>query len=107
MLGGNVFITSENVIRTCPFNVFLQFSRLTNGTIGANVTIGGNVTNGTIGSPNGTIGKPNGINSNIMINTSNLFSYSYFYVYISVFLLFAYIILIKTVLICEIYKFKV
>ena len=31
---------------------------------------------------------------------------SHFYVYISVFLLFANIILIKTVLICEIYKFK-
>ena len=46
-----------------------------NGTIGANVSIGGNVgnvgTNGTIGCPNGTIGKPNGVNSNIMINTSN------------------------------------
>ena len=50
-----------------------------NGTIGANVTIGGNVgTNGTIGSSNGTIGKPNGVHSNIMINTSNLFLYSYF-----------------------------
>ena len=33
---------------------------------------------GTIGSPNGTIGKPNNVNSNIMINTSNLFLYSYF-----------------------------
>ena len=42
-----------------------------------------------------------------MINTSNLFLYSYFYVYISVFLLFTNIMLIKTVLICEIYKFKV
>ena len=42
----------------------------------ANVTIGGNV--GTIGSPNGTIGTPNGVNSNIMINTSNLFIYYYF-----------------------------
>ena len=74
-----------------------------NGTIGANVTIGGNVgTNGTIGSPNGTICKLNGVNSNIMINTSNLF-----YVYILVFLLLANITLIKTVLICEIYKFKV
>ena len=53
-----------------------------NGTIGANVTIGGNVgTNGIIGSPNGTIGKPNGVNSNIMINTSNLFLYFIFYVY--------------------------
>ena len=80
----------------------------TNGTIGANVTIGGNVgNNGTIGSPNGIIGKHNGVNSNIMINTFNLFLYSYFYVYISVFLLFAYSILIKTVRICEIYKFKV
>ena len=50
-----------------------------NGTIGANVTIGGNVgTNGTIGSPNGTIGKLCAVNSNIMINTSNLFLYSYF-----------------------------
>ena len=50
-----------------------------NGPIGANVTIGGNVgTNGTIGSPNGTIGKPNGVSSKIMINTSNLFLYSYF-----------------------------
>ena len=48
----------------------------TKDTIGANVTIGGNV--GTIGSPNGTIGKPTGVNSNIMINTSNLFLYSYF-----------------------------
>ena len=45
----------------------------------ANVTIGGNVgTNGTIGMPNGTIGRPNGVKSNIMINTSNLFLYSYF-----------------------------
>ena len=79
-----------------------------NGTIGVNVTIGGNVgTNGTIGSPNGAIGKPNGVNSNIMINTSYLFLYSYFYVYISVFLSFVDIILIKTVLICEIYKFRV
>ena len=42
-----------------------------------------------------------------MINTSNLFLYYYFYVYISVFLSFANIIPIKTVLICEIYKFKV
>ena len=42
-----------------------------------------------------------------MINTSNLFLYSYFYVYISVFLLFANIILIKIVLICEMYKSKV
>ena len=49
------------------------------GTIGANVTIGGNVcTNGTIGSPNGTIGEPNGVNSNIMIKTSNSFLYSNF-----------------------------
>ena len=53
------------------------------------------------------IGKPNGVNSNIMVNTSRLFSYSIFYVYISIFLLFANIILIKTVLNCEIYKFKV
>ena len=30
-------------------------------------------------------GKPNGVNSNIMINTSNLFLYYYFYVYISVY----------------------
>ena len=45
-----------------------------NGTIDANVTIGEN-----IGSPNGTIGKPNGVKINIMINTSNLFSYSYFF----------------------------
>ena len=45
-----------------------------NGTIGANVTISGNVgTNGTIGSPKGTMGKPIGVNSNIMINISNLF----------------------------------
>ena len=57
---------------------------------------------------NGTIGKPNGVNSNIMIDTSNLFLYSYFvYVYISEFLLFANIILITTVFICEIYKCKV
>ena len=50
-----------------------------NSTIGANVTIGGNAgTNGTIGSPNGTICKPNGVNSNIMIKTFSLFSYSYF-----------------------------
>ena len=41
--------------------------------------VGGKVgTNGTIGSPNGTIGKHNGVNSSIMINTSNLFLYSYF-----------------------------
>ena len=74
-----------------------------NDTIGANFTIGGNFgTNGTIGSPNGTIVKPNNVNSNIMIDISNLFLYSYFYVYISVFLLFANSILIKTVLICEI-----
>ena len=47
-----------------------------NGTIGSNATICGNVcTNGTIGSPNGS---PNGLNSNIMINTINLFLYSYF-----------------------------
>ena len=51
----------------------------TNGTIGANVTIGKNVgTNGTIGSPNGTIGKPNGVNSSIMIETTSLFLHSYF-----------------------------
>ena len=36
-----------------------------------------------------------------MINTYNLVLYSYFYVYISEFLLFANITLIKTVLICE------
>ena len=49
-----------------------------NGTVEnfTNDTIGGNV--GTIGSSNGTIGKSNGVNSNIMINTSNLFSYPYF-----------------------------
>ena len=42
-----------------------------------------------------------------MINTSNLFLYSYILcVYFSI-LLFANIILIKTVLICEITKFKV
>ena len=53
----------------------------------ANGTIDGNVgTNGTIGKPNGTIGKPNGVTSNIIINTSNLFSYSYFYEYISLLL---------------------
>ena len=34
---------------------------------------------GTIGRSNGTIGKPNGVNSSIMINTSNLFLYSYFF----------------------------
>ena len=34
----------------------------------------GNVgTNGTIGSPNCTIGKPNGVNSDILINISNIF----------------------------------
>ena len=50
-----------------------------NDTIGANVTIGGNFgTNGTIGSPNGTIVKPNNVNSNIMIDISNLFLYSYY-----------------------------
>ena len=39
-------------------------------------TIGGNVgTNGTIGSPNETIGKPNGVNSNIIINPSNILLY--------------------------------
>ena len=43
----------------------------------------------------------------IMINTSSLFNILIFYVHISVFLLFAIIIRIKTVLICEIYKFKV
>ena len=62
------------------------------GTIGANVTIGGNVgTNGTIGSPNGTIGKPNVVNSSIMINTHNLFLYSYFLrVYFSISIIFEY-----------------
>ena len=60
----------------------------------------------TIGSPNCTSDKPNGVHSSIMINTS-YFYILIFYVYISVFLLFANIILIKTVLICEIYKFKV
>ena len=54
----------------------------------------------------GTIGKSSGVNSTIMINKSYLFSYSFFSVHISVFL-FANIILIKTVFICEIYKFKV
>ena len=45
-----------------------------NGTIGANVTIGGNVgTNGTIGCPIGTIGKHKVVNSKIINNTSNLF----------------------------------
>ena len=64
--------------------------------IGANVTIGGNVgTNGTFGSHNGTIGKPKGVNSNIMINTSNLFFILIFHVYISVFILIANSILIK------------
>ena len=79
-----------------------------NGTIVANNTIGGNVgTNGTISNPNGTIGKPNGVNSNIMIKTSNLFLYSYFLcVYISVHLISEYHP-DKTVLICEIYEFKV
>ena len=78
------------------------------GFIGANVTIGGNVrTHGTFGSHNGTIGKPKGVNSNIMINTSNLFFILIFHVYISVFILFANSILIKTVLICENFKFKV
>ena len=48
-----------------------------NGTIGANVTIGENVgTNGTNDNPNGTIGKPKCVDSNIMINTSNLFFYT-------------------------------
>ena len=42
-----------------------------------------------------------------MINISYLFLYSYLHVNISVFLLFTNIILIKTVLICEIYIFKV
>ena len=42
-----------------------------------------------------------------MINTSYFFLYSFFCVYISVFQLFANITLIKTVLIFEIYKFKV
>ena len=60
--------------------------------IGANVTIGGKVgTNGTIGSPNGTIGKHNGVNSSIMINTSNLFLYSYFScVYFIISIIFEY-----------------
>ena len=60
----------------------------------ANGTVGGNVgNNGAIGSPNGrpTIGKPNGVNSNIKINTCNLFLYSNFYVYISVFLFLAHL----------------
>ena len=58
---------------------------------------------GTIGRPNGIIGKPNSV-SNIMINTFNLFLFSYFCVHILVFLLFANTILLKTVLICESYK---
>ena len=67
----------------CIFQYFyyLLISRFSaaNGTIGATVTIGGNVgTNIAIGSSNGTIGKPNGVNSNVMINTSNLFLSSYF-----------------------------
>ena len=50
-----------------------------NVTIGVHVTIGGNVgTNGTIGSPNRTIGKPIGVNSNKMINISNLLLYFHF-----------------------------
>ena len=49
----------------------------------------------------GTIGSPNGVNSDIMINPSNIFFIFFiFYVYISIFLLFAHIILLKTVLIC-------
>ena len=66
----------------------------TNGTIGANVTIGGNLgTNGTIGSPYDTIGKPNGVNSNIMINTSNLFLYSYFFM--CIFQYFYYLLIVS------------
>ena len=50
---------------------------------------------------NGTIGSPNGVNSDIMINPSNIFFIFFiFYVYISIFLLFAHIVLLKTVLIC-------
>ena len=53
-----------------------------------------------------TIGKPNGVNSSIMINTTSLFLHSYFLcVYFSISIICEY--LIKTVLICEIYKFKV
>ena len=58
----------------------------------------------TLVSPNGTIGKANGDNQSI----SYLFLYILiFYAYISVFLLFSNIILLKIVLICEKYKFKV
>ena len=78
-----------------------------NDTIGANVTIGGNVgTNCTIGSHNGTIGKPNGVNSSIMINTSNLFYILVVYLYISVFLLFLNIVLIITVLFVKFINLK-
>ena len=66
-----------------PLELLPMVPLVANGTIGnperfsaANGTIGGNV--GTNGSPNGTIGKPNNVNSNIIVNTSNLFLYSYF-----------------------------
>ena len=75
-----------------PLEILPMVPLVANGTIGnqrtlnvsgANVTIGRNVgtsgtigkPNGTIGKPNGTIGKPNGVNSNNMINSSNIFLY--------------------------------
>ena len=78
-----------------PLGILPIVPLVANGTIGnqrTNVTIGANVgTNGTIGSPNGTIGKPNGVNSSVMVNTSNLFLYSYFLcVYFSISIFFEY-----------------
>ena len=63
--------------------------------------------NGTIGRSNGIIGRPSGVNGNILMHPTCFFYILNFYVYILVFILFANIILVKTVLICEIYKFKV
>ena len=61
-----------------------------NGTIGNQRTLNVSRLPRNVGT-NGIIGKPNGVNSNTMINPSNIFFI--FYVNITVFLLFAHIIL--------------
>ena len=73
-----------------------------NGTIGANVTIGRTLVPVVpLVVPVVLLVRPNGVNSNIIISPSNIFLYFFiFYVHISLFLLFAHIILLKTVLIC-------
>ena len=85
---GNRFLAANDIIGA-KFTIGENVGTIgsPNGTIGKpNGTIG--KPNGTIGKPNGTIGKPNGANSNIMIDTSYLFLYSYFvYVYFSNFII--------------------